>query len=108
GVGDRCRKRLEQAKPSCVRDLTHERSHVLVVHGVVQQIVSGLVGEIPVEVVDERPPELLLLVGRAVVTEDLEPDELDDYGHAATALAAYRASTCSRTSWARMIVAPRS
>ena len=42
----------------------------------------------------------------AVVPEDLEPLELDrDHP---TAFATVSASTCSRTSWTRKIVAPRS
>ena len=55
---------------------------------------------------EKRLPRFALLLAHAVTAEDLEPAHLDD--HPATVAATFSASTCSRTSWARMIVAPRS
>src|SRR5439155_15636895 len=57
------------------------------------------------EVVEERLALALLLLAHAVVAEELEPVELEQ-DHPPTACATASASTCSRTSWTRRIVAP--
>ena len=78
-----------------------------VVHGVLDPVGRRLL-ELELEVVDEGLLLLPLRVLDPVLPADLEPGELQQHGHAWAARAAASASTCSRTSWARRIVAPRS
>ena len=58
------------------------------------------------DVDEERLTVAPLLLVDTMAPEELEPVYLDD--HPTTAAATVRASTCSRTSCARKIVAPRS
>src|SRR5262249_56061322 len=68
-------------------------------------VVAG-VGRVEPDVDEERLAVPPLVLVHAVVPENLDPVRLDD--HSATAAATVSASTCSRTSWTRRIVAPRS
>ena len=88
-------------------DLADGRGHERVVDRVFQPVARAAVTDLEGDVVEEQLAALLLLGLDAVVSVQLEPSEL--HLHApTTARAAASASTCSRTSWARMIVAPRS
>src|SRR5205085_2675473 len=74
----------------------------------VEPVGERRLGDIEIDVVQERLAELSFLVGCAVPSEDLEGVQLDGDHAPASAAATVSASTCSRTSCARMIVAPRS
>src|SRR5207253_529457 len=69
---------------------------------------QGRVRHVEPEVVEEELACAPFLLLHAVVPEELEPGELHGHAQLATARAAVSASTCSRTSWTRRIVAPRS
>src|SRR4029079_5945380 len=112
-VGDGGGERLDQVEPARVRDLTNAGDDFRVVDRVVAAIAATArcVGNEP-DVEEEALAGLLLGPGRTVEAHELEPVDLDLHlAHELTssrARAAARASTCSRTSWTRKIVAPRS
>src|SRR5205085_3985782 len=101
-------ERLEQRELPRVRQRSDARRHFLVVDGIVEPVGERRLGDIEIDVVQERLAELSFLVGCAVPSEDLEGVQLDGDHAPASAAATVSASTCSRTSCARMIVAPRS
>ena len=106
-VGDRGSDRLEQHELPFAGNFPDERDHLAVVDGLLE-LVLGRLGQLELDVVEERLLLLALLRLGAVAAADLEPAQLHDDGHPSAAAAAVRASTCSRTSWTRRIVAPRS
>jgi len=106
-VGNGGRHRLEQLELPALRDRAHELDHLAVVNGLLDPVGRRL-GKLELEVVEERLLLLPLPVLDSVPPGDLESCELDENAHARAARAAASASTCSRTSWARRIVAPRS
>src|SRR4051812_36296758 len=103
-VGDERREALEQVEPPRVAELADLRGHVRVVDRVRQVVVGPALAHVELHVEEEDVPVAPLVLVGAVVAEDLQAAQFDD--HPRTARAAARASTCSRTSWARMIVAP--
>ena len=107
-IGDAGGERLDEVVPVAVGHLAHARGDVAVVDGVLDAVGERGVGDVEGDVEEEVPVALALLCQDAVAAGHLEAAELDGEAHATTALAAASASTCSRTSWARMIVAPRS
>src|SRR5207249_4863694 len=87
------------------RDPLHDVPDDAIVGSRLDRIVARL-RALERDVDEEHLPRLALVLVDSVTAEDLEPVHLDD--HPATVAATVSASTCSRTSWARMIVAPRS
>src|SRR5581483_6332806 len=105
-IGRRGCERLEQIEaPSC-GELPDRVRDLRVVDRSLDAIVGTAAADLEPDVEPEGLPLALLLRIHAVVTVHLESVELDD--HPRTALAAASASTCSRTSCTRRIVAPRS
>src|SRR5262245_5623564 len=90
-----------------MRELADQRDDLAVV-GRLQELVRRRLVQLELDVVQERLQLLALSLERPVTAGQLETGDLDDDGHAYTARAAVSASTCSRTSWTRRIVAPRS
>jgi hypothetical protein len=107
GRRNRARHRFQQLELRAVGDRPHGLDDLAVVDGLLDPVGGGL-RQLELEVVEEGLLGLALLVVHAVPPGDLEPRQLDDDRQASAACAAARASTCSRTSWARTIVAPRS
>src|SRR6266542_3978251 len=107
GVRDGGRHRLEQPELPAFGHLADELDRRAVVDGLLDPVGRRL-GELEPDVVEEGLLALPLPLLDPVAARDLEPGQLDDDAHAVpTARAAARASTCSRTSWTRRIVAPR-
>src|SRR6478609_5525819 len=106
GVGKRRRERFEQPE-SCFVHLADRRRHLGVVDRVRELVVGAALTDLQLDVVEEALAVALLFRVCAVEAVQLEPAQLDLHAPT-TALAAARASTCSRTSWARRMVAPRS
>src|SRR5262249_10577305 len=77
-----------------------------VVDRLVDPVGRSALADFELDVEQEHLPEPLLVRVDAVAPEHLQPVQLDD--HPATARATARASTCSRTSCARRLAAPRS
>ena len=105
-VGEGRSERFEQPEPRLVH-LADRRRHLGVVDRVRELVVGAALADLQLDVVEEPLAVALLLRVRAVEAVQLEPAQLDLHAPA-TALAAASASTCSRTSCARRIVAPRS
>ena len=91
-----------------VGELADAQRDLFVVDGVLEPIRQSRVRDFELDVVEEHLPCGALVLRDAVMTEDLEPVQLDLDHAPTTAAATVSASTCSRTSCARMIVAPRS
>ena len=103
-IRNRCGERLQEGEPTGVGDLLDPGGHLAVVDRGLDPVDSRL-GQIELDVEEKRLLVALLLVEHAVAAEDLQPMELENQS---IALAAVSASTVSRTSWTRRIVAPRS
>ena len=99
-------KRLEQVETPPGAHLADRSGYLRVVDRPSEIVIRAALADLELDVEPERLAGELLLLVDAVVSEHLEPFQLDD--HPATARAAARASTWSRTSCARRIVAPRS
>jgi hypothetical protein len=104
-IGHGRRKRLQQLEAPLVH-LAHGLDDEAVIDRALDAVVGAPLAHVELDVVEERLAVLALLRQHAVVPIELEPRQLDF--HAVTAAAARSASTCSRTSCARRIVAPRS
>src|SRR5947208_2574322 len=104
-VRDRAGQRLEQVEAALV-DLPDRSGDTRVVDGIGEPVAFAPAPDLERDVVEEGLSALALLAFHSMEAVQLEPTQLDD--HAKTARAAASASTCSRTSCARMIVAPRS
>src|SRR5215203_3233712 len=106
GVGNRGRERLEQLERVPVGDLLHAVGDVAVVDRFLDAIRSRRLCDVDADVVEEHLAVTALVLEHPVLSEHLEAVKLD--GDHPTAAATVSASTCSRTSWTRKIVAPRS
>src|SRR5438093_1617652 len=106
-VGNGGGKRLEQLELPARGDLSHELDDLAVVDGLLQAV-GWRLGQFELEVEEERLVALVLLGHGAVATAHLEAGQLAEHDHPRAAAAAVSASTWSRTSWTRRIVAPRS
>src|SRR5206468_12409165 len=104
-IGDRSGERLEQPVARSLADREHDVTHTPVIDGRLDRVLPRL-RYLECDVDEERLTVAPLLSVDAVAPEELESVNLDD--HPATAAATVRASTCSRTSCTRRIVAPRS
>src|SRR5439155_10856701 len=102
-IGSGRGERLEQPVSVVPRDPLHDIPHDAIVGGRLDRILARL-GPLERDIDEERLPGLALVLVDPVTAENLEPVHLHD--HPATASATFSASTCSSTSWARMIVAP--
>src|SRR5262249_39237233 len=89
-------------------DLTDGGRDLRVVDRISQPVGRAAVAHLQGDVVQENLAPLSLVGLGSVESAQLEPAQLHDHGASTTARAAASASTCSRTSWARMIDAPRS
>src|SRR5580765_852860 len=106
GVGGCCGEGFEQSVTLCVVDGADDVAHLPVVDCRPDRVLLRL-GNFERDVEEEALAVAPLVVVHAVTAVELEPVHLDDHPDT-TAAATFRASTCSRTSWARRIVAPRS
>jgi hypothetical protein len=107
-LGERGRQRLEQEVRAAVGELTDERRDGTVVDRVLDPVrCPGPVRDLEPDVEEEALPVAALVLVDAVVAVQLQAGQLDG-GQDATAFATASASTVSRTSWTRRIVAPRS
>jgi hypothetical protein len=104
-VGNRGRERFQQMA-RLAGHLAHGRRYLAVVDCICKHVVDTAFADFELDVVEKELATDALLLSRTVIPEELQPAELDL--HPTTACAARKASTCSRTSWARRIVAPRS
>jgi len=108
-VGDRGGERLEQVVSVCVRELLHGTRDRAVVDRVLETIGRAALADLEIDVEQEVLAVALLVLVHAVPPEDPQAAQLDrDHAVPATARATASASMCSRTSWTRRIVAPRS
>src|SRR5216684_749660 len=105
-IRNRRRERLEQVEAVRLAQLADLRGNVRVVERALEVVVRAAIADFQLHVPEEQLAVALLLFVRAVVAEYLEPVQLDNQPR--TAFAAASASTCSRTSCTRRIVAPRS
>src|SRR5262249_31482028 len=103
-VGRRRREGLEEPVRPLPGDAPDEVAYRPVVHGRLDRVLRRL-GHVERDVEEERLRRVALGRVDAVRRRPLEPADLDDH---AIALATDSASTCSLTSCARRIVAPRS
>src|SRR5581483_4771302 len=104
-VRDGCRERLDQPVPRGVADAADE---LPVVDRLLDPVGLGVRRQLELEVEHEPLSAAPLLLADAVMTDELEARELDRRHVPTTARATASASTVSRTSWTRRIVAPRS
>ena len=98
-------ERLDQVELPAVGHFAHTLGDLAVIDGVLDPVGEPGVAHFEPHVVEEVLSFAALLVEHAVAAEDLQGFELDDHP---TAAATVSASTCSRTSCTRKIVAPRS
>jgi hypothetical protein len=98
------RERLEQLERALVH-LAHAGDDLAVVDRVLDPVAESAFADVEPDVVEEALPVAALVLVNAVEALQLEPDQLDGRQSAAATVSA---STCSRTSWTRRIVAPRS
>ena len=90
-------------------DLLHAANDLAVVDGSLEPVGRSAIRDLEPDVVEEGLRPLALLLLDTVGSGNLEAVELHRDAHRATiARAVVRASTCSRTSCARKIEAPRS
>ena len=102
-------ERLQQAVRLRVRDLLYGPRDRVVVDRVLEPVGDAALAHVELDVEDEVLALLTLLRIHAVAAEQAQPGELErDHRPATTARATASASTCSRTSCTRRIVAPRS
>ena len=106
---DRRCDRLEQPELPAAGDLLHAANDLAVVDGSLEPVGRSAIRDLEPDVVEEGLRPLALLLLDTVGSGNLEAVELHRDAHRATiARAVVRASTCSRTSCARKIEAPRS
>jgi hypothetical protein len=101
------RERFDQAELPTLRDLAHTVGDKAVVDGILDPVGERGVRDFEPDVVEEHLTLAPLLLLDSVPSEDLEALKFDG-DHGETAAATVSASTCSRTSCTRKIVAPRS
>src|SRR5919198_934669 len=91
-----------------LRDLADAGRHFPVVDRVLDSIGEGVGRDVQPEIEEKRLRVRALFLLDPMPAVELQPVQLDRQRHASAARAAVKASTCSRTSCTRRIVAPRS
>src|SRR3954468_5815154 len=97
---------FEKAVAPCVVDAADEVAHLPVVDRRLDRVFRRLC-DLERDVEEKALTVAPFVVVHAVAALELEPVHLDDHPDT-TPAATLSASTCSRTSWARRMVAPRS